>query len=963
MAELWCAGPENVQGARLNGAPPILADPLAHPSLAALERADHWEATGSALASPAMPRLVYDGKPHPVTGEIVLGRHRDCTIPLSDGKASRRHARIYVKPDDTIWVEDLESANGTEVNGEEIFSPRKLLDGDLIQIGKAKVRFLGDTVETTPANGGAIVQADPKELIGQLLGGYRIQSIIASGRLGTVYKANQLSLHREVAVKIFSADVTKRDQAFAERFLTEARKAGSVQNSNVVQVHECGQEGNLLWYSMELVEGDTLEDLVARDGRLDPALALVVAEQAAGALKAAHAKQIVHRDVNPANLMLSKEGKIKLLDLGLAQVLNSGRGASGKKTVVGNPWYMSPERAKGEEGDARSDIYSLGCVLYHLLVGDPPYDDNSPKAILKAHLERPIPDAAAKVEGLPKKIDELLKSMLSKNPEWRYASMDEVLADLKLAREALATATPPRGARARGATVPGPSGEAKPAIDHAAVAELAAERSERRSEQVAQHKLRNLLTLVLVFVIIGLAYSFSGIDLGTFLRNHSRGVQPGDLLPGQTAPPRVAPSPDPLADPAQPVAPLLVVVASPALERWKTVQAEIDTQAKSNNWGAAELRLARFTGELARDAAANAELGQSVRLKQRQLQLDGDAWYRQQIAALPAATTAANVAPRLARLAELRDVSQTSNRGDAELLYQELATRLDQQLSAARRRARQELEAGRPEALPKLVAELEPWFTGTPLVGVFRQFRALAGEAAAAKPLFRADWTATREALRTAKGTEALAAGAALILAGASAEGRKLLLAEPALAQGEALRRREALFGREAAILSFSELGDLQYVEDVQGDVRMDSGALTGTAGEAAGLTIAVPVGGENWNAGLTLIVKEAKGATDGQAVLSCGNSETPDLMLRIEHDKLVLKVNSAKGWVNVEALRPKEPALRIRLSCRAGKLQVLVNNRAIDETAGARIAANSRLRLELAGVAWSLDEVQVVGE
>ena len=143
----------------------------------------------------------------------------------------------------------------------------------------------------------------------------------------------------------------------------------------------------------------------------------------------------------------------------------------------------------------------------------------------------------------------------------------------------------------------------------------------------------------------------------------------------------------------------------------------------------------------------------------------------------------------------------------------------------------------------------------------------------------------------------------------------------------------------------------------------MDNGVLTGTAGEAAGLTIAVPVGGENWNAGLTLIVKEAKGATDGQAVLSCGNSETPDLMLRIEQDKLVLKVNSAKGWVNVEAPRPKEPALRIRLSCRAGKLQVLVNNRAIDETAGARIAANSRLRLELAGVAWSLDEVQVVGE
>ncbi len=331
-----------------------------------------------------MSTLVYDGKEYPLTNELVMGRHRDCSIPLADGKASRRHARVFLKSDGTVWVEDLDSANGTLVNSEEIFSPRQLFDGDRVVIGKSKVLFRGDTVETTPAHGSPVI-ADPKAMVGTLVGGCRIGEMIGAGSMGVVYRGKQLSLDREVAVKIFSAEVVQRDQAFAERFLKEARLAGSIQHPSVVQIHECGQQDNVLWYSMELVEGDTVEDLLARDGKFEPMLALIVTEQAAAALQAAHAKNIVHRDLTPANLMLSKEGKIKLLDLGLSRAINSGR-ATGKKTVIGNPWYMSPERAKGEDGDARSDIYSLGCTLYQLITGDPPFDDSSPKAILKAHL-------------------------------------------------------------------------------------------------------------------------------------------------------------------------------------------------------------------------------------------------------------------------------------------------------------------------------------------------------------------------------------------------------------------------------------------------------------------------------------------------------------------------------------------------------------------------------------------------
>lgn len=901
-----------------------------------------------------MPRLVYEAKEFPLKPEVevVIGRHRDNVIPIADGKASRKHCRVFVKPDGTVWVEDLESANGTTVNDDEIFSPRKLTDGDQIIIGKAKIRFLGDTVETTPANGMTVIQADPKELLDRLVGGCRLTSVIGSAHLGTVYRGKQLSLGREVAVKIFKAEMLKRDPGFAERFLTEARRAGSVMHPNVVQIHECGHDDGLLWYSMELVEGETLEDLVTRDGQLDPMLALVIAEQAATALQAAHAKGVMHGDVNPGNLMLAGEGKLKLLDLGLVRVLNSGRNAAGKKRVIGNPWYMSPERAKGEDGDARSDIYSLGCVLFHLLTGEPPFDAESPREILKAHVERPIPNAADAVTGLPKKIDEVLHSMLSKNPSWRYGSIDEVIPDLRAAREAVAK-NPPKTKAKNSSSSNGTAAGA----DHAAQAAVNLERSQVRAERAQEHSIRNLVVLVLLVVILGIAYSFSGVSFSKVIanvNNHKTGTAADPFTDPPTttasATSSTTPTPTPVGQPQAPT-------GNPAAERWKAAQVEIDALVKQGDWGAAELRLARVADEL-KAMPTGAAFAQGVRLKGEQLKLDGEAWYRTQIAALPDATTAANVAPRLAQLSAVRDRSLAVNRGDAEIRYQELVTQLDQQLRAARRQARQAIEAGKPESLGAIAQQLAPWFTGTPLAGVHRQFSALTREAVAAKPLWRADWSATRESLLAAKGESALAAGAVLLLVGDTDGGRKVLLGEAALSQGTLVRRREALFGREAAILSFSDLGDLQYIETLQGDVRLENSALTGVGTEPCGLAIAVPVGGPSWNAGLTLTL--GKGA--GQAVISCVKADTAELSLRIEADKLVMKLHSAIGWENHEEPRPKGP-LAVRLVSRNNALQVLVNNKVVGESKQARISAGSQLRIEVADVTWTLDDVQVVGQ
>ncbi len=900
-----------------------------------------------------MSKLVYDGKEFPLVNELVMGRHRDNPIPLADGKASRRHARVFAKEDRTDWVEDLDSANGTLVNGEEIFSPRQLKDGDRIVIGKCKVVYRSEAPEATPAAGAPVV-ADPAEMVGKLVGGYRIGALIAAGSMGVVYKAKQLSLDREVAVKIFNSEVITRDHDFAERFLREARVAGSVPHPSVVQIHECGQQDNLLWYSMELVDGETLEDLLARDGRFEPLLALIVADQAAAALQAAHAKGLVHGDVTPANLMLSREGKIKLLDLGLAKVLNSGRAATrAKKAAVGNPWYMSPERAKGEAGDARSDIYSLGCVLFHLLSGSPPFDDDHPKAILKAHLESPIPSLLDKAKGLPKKLDELVHSMLSKNPEWRHGTMEEVIADLKAARELLPKAGDAR--KAAKAPTP-PSG---------AVFQAAAERAQERLEEHRHHRLRGVLVFGLVVVLLLVAYSFSGISLPTFIHNlESQGANGaagkppaaaggapahGALAggPSEAPPPPAAAQAPGGPDPA----------ASAAAERWRAVQTEVDGSIAGNSWGAAEMALSRFAASVAKPEALS-DLRTSVKLKQAQLNLDGAAWYRREIAALPAAT-----APRLARLNEVRDVALSGQRGEAEGLYQEALAKLTQLLGAAKRKARRELEAGHPENLPALANDLAPSFSGTPVEGLQRQFAVLTKEAAGVRSLWRSDWAATREQLPAARGAAALSAAAALILSDAPGPAHALVMGDPALGAGELLRRREQLLGREAAILSFTSVTDLQYLDIRQGEPHLDAGAgvFTGAPGAAVGIGCTVPVGGANWEVAMTISLKDQAGKA-GQAQISCVRAENAEFLLRIAGATLSTRIHAAAGIEEQQPERPPGDPLHIRIACRGNRLQLLINSVAVAACAQARIPSGCQVRLDLADAQWQLRELQVVG-
>ena len=202
------------------------------------------------VASPPMPRLVYDAKELVLTGaEVVLGRHRDNAMQIDDGKASRKHCRVFTKPDGTVWVEDLDSANGTSLNSEELFSPRKLVDGDQIVIGKAKVRFFADVVEVAEKAPVAVVPSapvvvaasvDPNTFIDRVVAGYRMVSVIAVGHIATLYRAEQISLKRPVAVKIFHAEVLQRDPQFAERFLAEASAKRACNSPYVFVTGNCG---------------------------------------------------------------------------------------------------------------------------------------------------------------------------------------------------------------------------------------------------------------------------------------------------------------------------------------------------------------------------------------------------------------------------------------------------------------------------------------------------------------------------------------------------------------------------------------------------------------------------------------------------------------------------------------------------------------------------------------------------
>ena len=277
------------------------------------------------------------------------------------------------------------------------------------------------------ASGTGRVSRPPRQIAG-----YRIEHELARGGMGRVYRGHQLSLDRPVAIKVLAPEWTENEQ-FVARFVREARLAGTIRHANLVQIYEVGDhvEGNerCLWYSMELIEGEDAEQLLSREGSVPQRRVAEIALGVARALTAAHSKGIVHRDIKPANVLLTRDGGIKLADLGLAKGEDQGDGSvTMKKTVIGSPNYMSPEQAQDIRGtDTRSDVYSLGATILHLVTGEAPFGKGTPIEVLARVLrDAPqIPDVVGG-EAFDPALRAIVTRCLEKDPEARYQTPTEL---------------------------------------------------------------------------------------------------------------------------------------------------------------------------------------------------------------------------------------------------------------------------------------------------------------------------------------------------------------------------------------------------------------------------------------------------------------------------------------------------------------------------------------------------------
>ncbi|HXF71003.1 MAG TPA: Stk1 family PASTA domain-containing Ser/Thr kinase [Actinomycetota bacterium] len=266
-----------------------------------------------------------------------------------------------------------------------------------------------------------------------LAGRYRLEGPIGSGGMAQVHRGTDTVLGRPVAIKILSPRYAG-DAEFVARFRREAQAAARLNHPNVVGVYDTGSDDGTHYIVMEYVEGRTLADFLARDGRLPAERAVELAEAVCRALAVAHAQGVIHRDVKPGNIMVTRDGRVKVMDFGIARLADGADTVAQTAAVLGTASYLSPEQARGEPVDARSDLYSLGVVLYEMLTGRPPFTGDSPVAVAFKHVnEAPTPPSKL-APDVPPDLEAVVMRCLAKNPANRYASAEELLADLERVR-------------------------------------------------------------------------------------------------------------------------------------------------------------------------------------------------------------------------------------------------------------------------------------------------------------------------------------------------------------------------------------------------------------------------------------------------------------------------------------------------------------------------------------------------
>jgi formylglycine-generating enzyme required for sulfatase activity len=280
-------------------------------------------------------------------------------------------------------------------------------------------------------------------LEGRQLGEFEILEKLGQGGMGAVYKARQSSLRRTVALKTLQSSLAG-DADYISRFRQEAVAAAALNHSNLVQVISAGESEGVHWFAMEYVEGESAEARLRRDGRLDPVEAIAIVMHVATALGYGWRKAaLIHRDIKPDNIFLSGDGEVKLGDLGLAKSVGQAPGLTSTGAIMGTPYYISPEQLEAQKDvDLRADIYSLGCTLYHLLCGQPPYVGNSAAVIMMKHMSAPVPDLRTARPECPAELAATVEKMMQKLPADRQQNYVEVIEDLHRAYDVLSGVSP-----------------------------------------------------------------------------------------------------------------------------------------------------------------------------------------------------------------------------------------------------------------------------------------------------------------------------------------------------------------------------------------------------------------------------------------------------------------------------------------------------------------------------------------
>ncbi len=347
---------------------------------------------------------------------------------------------------DIVWekiFEELESGKGTLPIEEEAPIPQERTAGPADSSAKV-VRLTSQPQKGAEAYSGSMdasKEADESSydarfyysLVGKQLDNYRTITFIGSGSMGGVFQGWDVALEREVALKVISYELSSQ-AAFRDMFIKEARVISRLDHPNIAQIFHIGSSEDILYYAMEFIDGETLSELMQREGSLESLKGIEYLLTVCETLDFISKKNIIHRDIKPGNIMLNEKGDIKVVDFGVAKVKDASKKGAKQEAIMGSPLYISPDTLTGSPLDHRSDIYSLGATFYHLFTGYPPFEGDSVQDILDQHLTRSLIPMREKNSNVSTALGKIIEKMMAKDPNDRYQDYQSIINEFKSLR-------------------------------------------------------------------------------------------------------------------------------------------------------------------------------------------------------------------------------------------------------------------------------------------------------------------------------------------------------------------------------------------------------------------------------------------------------------------------------------------------------------------------------------------------